>query len=308
MNPSWRAFVGVVAATALSCACVPGRDSADVQATKPDRQLPLGGDPERYCGMAPPGLEPVVFAPGIVSMPDTLEFGIAFSPDASELWFTRRIGEDDQNLYTTRFEGGAWTVAEKVGFTDGYNASLPCASPDGATLYFNWKHPAPPGERGKGFIWAVDRVDGGWSEPRFVGEGMAVAMASDGTAYFTDLVRRNIATVAIDNGRFGAKTSQGGGVETVVSRYGEAAHPAIMPDGSCLAFDVDWERIFACLRQADGSWGPPADLADVGIPAGTGSAAFSPDGKYFFYRYDDDIWWVDARLVLGTAGDAGQVP
>jgi hypothetical protein len=44
-----------------------------------------------YLGQKPPGMTPIIFAPGSVSTERT-EFGNAFSPDGGEFYFTRFLG------------------------------------------------------------------------------------------------------------------------------------------------------------------------------------------------------------------------
>ncbi len=73
-----------------------------------------------YLGQAPPGKVPQVFAPGIVSMPTTREFGAAFSADGREFYFTRAT--KPQIIMMTREEADGWTVPAPAAFSAGFDA------------------------------------------------------------------------------------------------------------------------------------------------------------------------------------------
>ena len=44
-----------------------------------------------YLGQKPPGTDPEVFAPGIVSTDDHIEMGCAWTPDGKEFYFDRSV-------------------------------------------------------------------------------------------------------------------------------------------------------------------------------------------------------------------------
>ncbi|MCX6555804.1 MAG: tetratricopeptide repeat protein, partial [Candidatus Aminicenantes bacterium] len=75
-----------------------------------------------YLGQTPPGMEPKVFAPGIVSTAGNFEFSIAFSPDGREIYFTRRKTLDGLNtMMTCRWEKAGWTAPEEAAFCKGFD-------------------------------------------------------------------------------------------------------------------------------------------------------------------------------------------
>jgi hypothetical protein len=49
--------------------------------------------------------------------------------------------------------------------------------------------------------------------------------------------------------------------------------------------------------QPDGSWGGPKSLARQGIPAAASIATISLDGKYPFYTYKGDLYWVSTEII-----------
>lgn len=65
-----------------------------------------------YLSQAPPSMTPEIFAPGIVSSPDSTEYGIAFSPDAKEFYFN----SGSVGVKVCRWNGAEWTAPEIAPF------------------------------------------------------------------------------------------------------------------------------------------------------------------------------------------------
>jgi len=159
---------------------------------------------------------------------------------------------------------------------------------DNKTLYFASILPLPAGEKSsEGFgIWAVDRTPAGWSEARYVGDGMFVSSDQEGQVYVTDLRTRSLAKATLTDGRFTKLESLGAGI-----------HPAIAPDGSYLVYDDGDGNLAVKFLQSDGSWSAPKSLAQQNIPAAASIASISPDGRYLFYTYTGDLYWVNTEII-----------
>ncbi len=295
------ALVALVASTALTVLAACGgkpapREGAGLPPPPETAVPPMGGGP--WLDQEPPGTEPVVFAPGIVSSPD-FEYSGSFSPDGTEYCFKRLDeGTGTSRLMYTRLSDGRWTAPAVLAFTGEENAGEPCFSPDGDRLYFMWRHPVPDGRPGFPSYFFVDRTELGWSEPAFAGQGMFMSASRDGRIYTTDMTenaarRTYLAEVEVSSGVFT-------GFErlSIETRLGSQAHPCIAPDGSFLLFDVNGgEYLYAAFRQPDGSWGEPIDLVLHGFDPAAGGATVSPDGAYLFFALREDIWWVDIGAV-----------
>ena len=141
-----------------------------------------------YLGQTPPGLLPQLFAPGFISLSSSNEYSAAFSPDGTEFYFTRQF-PNYQNIYETHLVDGIWSEPAPVAFSARYGAHEPHITLDNMVLYFGWFRPVPEGETSDMDygIWAVDRLADGWSEPRYVGQGMYVSSDRSGQLYVTDL-------------------------------------------------------------------------------------------------------------------------
>jgi glyoxylase-like metal-dependent hydrolase (beta-lactamase superfamily II)/Tol biopolymer transport system component len=259
-----------------------------------------------YFGQNPPGLEPDVFAPGIVSLAEHFEFAITFSPDGKEFFFTRRKEPDGQNtLMTARWEKDGWTAPREAAFAKGYSSNEPHITPDGRKLYFGCFRQRPGADRADYGIWVSERVDGGWGEASYHGPGMFVSSSRDGDLYMTDVTNiggGGIVRYPFLNGTFGQPETLGGGVNTPKP----GAHAFIAPDESFIVFD-SYQRpggqggegdLWVCFRNPDGTWGDAVNLGDaVNTPATNFCPALSPDGKYLFYSTCRDIYWVSAEVI-----------
>ncbi len=254
-----------------------------------------------YLGQDPPGSEPQVFAPGIVSDPQFMEWCGTFSPDGSEYYFNRFVDDSLSKLFVTRFADGGWTSPEPCGFTGDYSAAEPHLTLDNKRLYFNWnrdgKALSDPTKMPEYYF--VERTTDGWSEPRDAGQGMFLSSALDGAIYTTDMSDRvathktYLARVETETGVF--ENYQRLAIEPGL---GIQAHPGIAPDGSYILFDIDGgSHMFVSFRQDDGTWGTAIDLTKHGLDPLAGGGYVSPDGKYLFFALKDDIWWVDASFI-----------
>ena len=88
--------------------------------------------------------------------------------------------------------------------------------------------------------------------------------------------------------------------------YGPYMHPCIGPDESFVIFDTDHsldgrgKSLLISFCKTDGSWGDIISfrkldqfqhLEKFGIPM------LTPDRKYLFFSNQDDIYWVDAKII-----------
>jgi hypothetical protein len=243
-----------------------------------------------YLRQAPPGLTPQLFAPDFISLRSSNEYSAAFSPDGTEFYFTRQF-PNHQNIYETHLVDGTWSEPAAVAFTARYGAHEPHITLDNTMLYFGWFRPVPEGEISDMDygIWAVDRLADGWSEPRYVGQGMYVSSDRSGQLYVTYLPTSSpaVSLVTLSDGRFT-------GYEPITL----GAHPCIAPDGSYLVYDYGGgAHLYVRFRLEDGTWGDEIDLTGHGFPRIAGIASISPDGLYLFYTDGHDLFWVSTEIV-----------
>jgi hypothetical protein len=256
-----------------------------------------------YLGQEPPGMEPKIFAPRIISDPDFTEWSGAFSPDGSEYYFYRFSETSKSRILYSKVVDGKWTAPEQLALTAGFDAYQPYVTVDNHWLYFKWNHPIPPGQPSSGVTayFGVERTQDGWSEPRYAGQGMYLSSTQDGQLYTTDM-----SSFKNDGKTYLAKITVTDGLFTSYERLpiqtplGDPAHPCIAPDGSYILFDVNDEEsvyLFVSFKNTDGTWGEPINLTQYGFAPMADGAYISPDGKYLFFHLNGDIWWVDIGVI-----------
>lgn len=197
-----------------------------------------------YLGQEPPVDVPEVFAPGIVSTENNTEFSCTFSPDGSELYFTRRAPKGGNVIYYTKIEKGVWIKPIPVKFTGNYASHEPFITADNKYLYYgsSRSNPDSPNEELPYGIWRVERTSQGWSKPSYVGLGMYVTATHDGSIYLTDLrgsdvSEQGIAKTSLVNGCFSELIRQKGGMVNPAPDRHPGRHPFIAPDESYIIFD-----------------------------------------------------------------------
>jgi hypothetical protein len=264
----------------------------------------LAGDAEQmagaYMGQDPPGMEPEIFAPGIVSTEDH-EFGITFAPDGREFFFTRmKRGARAQAIMRCFETESGWQSPEVASFSGTHADMEPSFSPDGTMIYFVSFRPVPGQEGFSPDIWMSQKADGLWGEPQHMGlpfnpgRAMYFSFTDDGVLYTTDAANRG--------GILRARPVEGGYSEfeklTEPLATGHEAHPWVAADGSYLIFDSVGDAgrgLYVSYRQEDGRWGEPVSMKERTGEGGI--ASLSPDGKYLFFTDKGDIYWVKAEIL-----------
>lgn len=251
-----------------------------------------------YLGQEPPELIPEIFAPGIISLNEFHDFKGAFSPDGKEYYFCRHsLPEIIPTLYFTKIENGVWTEPVPLQIAKGNRTFHPCISNDNKWLLFYWQF--EQGQSGQTGYYASARTDTGWSVPQYAGQGMCVTADHSGFLFANEMVRGNppefyMTKVTFRNGLFTHYERL-----NIDTHYGKQTHPCIALDGSYIIFDIEDENtnLFVCFKDKEGHWGEVIDLTKHGLSPGARGAYISPDGKYLFYGYGGDIWWVDISVI-----------
>jgi hypothetical protein len=189
-----------------------------------------------YFGQNPPGIEPVLFAPGIISTKKYFEISCTLTPDGKEFYFTRRGGEfgDTNTILVAKLVNGTWTKPTVASFSGTHFDYEPHISPDGNKLYFGTDRPAPvdaePGHGGN--IWYVEREDDKWGNPVYHCSGMFASITTDGTLYVTR-GRDGISRREFKDGKYSKFVS----LKNPINLPRADFHPFISPDESYMIFD-----------------------------------------------------------------------
>jgi len=277
-----------------------------------------------YLGQKPPGMTPELFARGIVST-DRIEFGNTFSPDGREFYFTRFVGE--KKLSTILFVKTAndrWVNPQVAPFSGNYSDVDPAFSRDGRQLYFSSNRPlkGAGGPKEDYDIWVVNRMESGWSEPVNPGfpvnsekDDFAPSVAQNGAIYFASNREGGLGQTDFYCSRwmaekYGEPENLG---EKINTKYREG-DGFVSADGNVFLFsafvpgNLGSGDLYISFKGKDGKWTQARNLGSGINSAGNEfTPAATADGKYMFFASDrtgnDDIYWVDMRLVEKIAAD-----
>ena len=273
--------------------CGPAGIDGNATSTFPELRGP-------YLGQEMPGVEPQLFAPGVVST-GLATRDVAMTPDGDELYFAVTIG-DRTMIMVTKMVGGTWTEPVVAPFSGHYLDIEPAISPDGERFFFLSARPQPGQEEKPGWvyqdIWVMDREGDGWGEPYNLGPPVNSdapeyfpSVTVDGTLYFTregeDRVSATYRSRLVD-GVYTEPEILGPEVNCGRNRFNVFVAPdesyAIVPamGREDSLGGVDYYVVF---RSADDVWSEPINLGEaVNQPEGREwSASLSPDGKYLFF-------------------------
>jgi len=267
---------------------------------------------------------PEVFAPNVVST-RMREYGITFSPDGREAYFTRRGRRGPPQIVVTRFEEGAWTDASPIPFAAEYDES-PSLSHDGETMLFASRRLMPGSGDRSDNLWVVHRNGGEWgaplpvpgrvNQPRSEVDGFTMGtelgptlLADSSLLYWSrldpdwgaDMVRAEVQS----DGRYGPP------VPLRINSTGDETNAVLTPDEGFIVFQAyrdasapGGQDLYVSRRNEYG-WDAPVLLPEpFNSPANDGYPSFSPDGRFFFFATDRDdqsgyydIWYVEAAAL-----------
>ncbi len=299
-------------ALVLAAACDSGQQSSNIStgsvpAAAAPRQMPQLSGP--YLGQTPPGDEPELFAPGIVST-GLHTRDLTMTPDGSEIYYSVALPRFSvSTIMVTRLEDGAWTEPQVAAFASDprYMSFEPHISPDGKRLFFLSNRPQ---SQGGVFavdqnIWVMDRLDTGWCEPYSLGPPVNTtgqeyfpSVTTDGTLYFT---REGPGRASfIYRSRFvDERYSEPEKLPPQVNAAPTQFNSFISPDESFLilcavglAKGFGATDYYVCFRNPDDTWTQPINLGPLINTTGGNefSPSLSPDGKYFFFMSSRMSW------------------
>ena len=250
-----------------------------------------------YLDQAPPGDEPELFAPGIVS--DGLNNrDMAIMPDGREIYWSSNLRNFGVSVILySRLTDKGWSEPEVAPFSrnPAYVYYEPALSPDGSQFFFVASEAGSEAND----IWVMDREGEGWGEARKLEEPINTpgkeyfpSITRDGTLYFTK-EGETAGMEAIYRSRFieGRYTEPEKLPENVNS--GKSHFNAfIAPDESYIIVPV-WGRedsigsidYYIVFRDKNDVWSEPINMGPkINTPGSKEYTPYvSPDGRYFFF-------------------------
>ena len=250
-----------------------------------------------------PGEEAVLFAPGVISTAESIEFGCTFSPDGRELYFTRRHKNSYRNVILVSYlDTTGWTIPDTAWFSNGFSDFEPHYSVLGDRIYFGSIRANPEDGRPLSGIWYVEKKDQGWSEARFLSKGMYCSMSADSIMYSGNISGKPDEGISSFNPYNCIKNPR---LKTELNKPQPGQHPFISPDGSYILFDSYRDNycggesdIYVAFRNRKGTFSDALSLrCKVNGPGADFGASISPDGKYIFFTKHRDIYQVSTDIL-----------
>lgn len=267
----------------------------------------LSGD---YLGQSLPGDTPEIFAPGIVSVNGRYEYGVSFSPDLEEIYYTGKRKGESSSVYFSKLIDKKWTNPEKANLTKGKHKGEMEAfvNLSGKKIYFTVSD-------SKGVkIWCATRSENWWSDAIKLDSPINDDIvfysneAKNGDLFYKNVSKGKMYYAPNKNGKFPE-------IFEVGIEYG--SHGFIAPSQDFMMIDARKDNdktkdkdIHVCFKKKDGTWSKPINLGSaVNSNFNETCPSITPDGKYlFFSRYDEEgglsnIYWVSAEVLNRIRSD-----
>lgn len=262
--------------------------------------------------------EPKLFEPGLISNGGV--FGLTISPESDiALWVSSNGKRDTLKIVESRKINGAWTSPKVASFSSPNGAWKdidPMFSPDGKTVLFQSNRNTGRNPDRKDFdIWAVTRLQNGWSEPYHLGNTLNTessesyaSMSKNGNIYFMKenedgKGKSDIYVSEYKKGKYQAPRNLGLPVNTAERE----SNPYISPkEDYCIYFSTDKSGagevdLYISFRKY-GVWSSPKNL---GKPINSAVAEFCPfvhdkERRLYFSRqekqedrFKEDLYYVE---------------
>jgi len=251
-------------------------------------------------GQEPPGDTATVFAAGIVSRENILEYPCSFSPDMKQMIFGHSSRDSGRYLLESHLlEDGTWSAPRKIAFTP-YQEGEAIYNHDGSKIFFAVH--SDTARKKIHDLWFVSREGDGWSEAVRLNE----AVNSEDYEYFASSTKDNMMYFSREGSIMQAEFDGEDyvniqSIDTVINGMTFVSHPFVSPDGRYLIFDSAEpggqgnSDLYISFYEG-GRWEPPVNLGPgINSKGWDGMPLISPDGEFiFFVRADGapgDVYW-----------------
>jgi Tol biopolymer transport system component len=267
-------------------------------------------------GQKPPTLTPEVFAPGLISKKDRSEFGSVFNKEATEFYYGVDVNGRSEIRYT-KLQGVTWGKPQTLLSHDKYSCNDPFLSPDGNRLYFiSNKALLGDGVKEDYDIWYIKREGNRWN-PKMINAGPNInskkneyycSFSNNGNLYFASNLLTaenkphdfNIYVSKFVNGSYQKAIP----LTDLINTKAYEADVFVAPDESYIIFcSIRKEGfgkgdLYICFKDNGGNWSKAKNMGALVNTEGHELCPFvSKDGEYFFFTSNQDIYWMETRII-----------
>ncbi|MBY6189243.1 serine hydrolase [Microbulbifer agarilyticus] len=267
---------------------------------------PLAAADSPYFDQELPGAKAKLFAKDTVSVTGRYEYGIAFSKDLDEMYFSGQQDGKPAAIYSSKLVDGAWQPIKQEAFTKGQKAGemQPFFSPDGKQLFFT----AYNADFTDTKFWTVGRVADGWgaakklASPINDSEVFYSTLAGNGDLFFTNIIDSSVYHAPLVDGEY-PKVDKAG-IELGIHGFISPQQDYLLVDAKAAGGERKDSDIYVYFKQPDGGWSKPVSLgSEVNSTHSETVPSVTPDGKYlFFSRYDEEggisnFYWISSEVI-----------
>ena len=266
---------------------------------------------QAYFGLAPPGTQPEVFAPGLVSRADEFEYGSVFSPDGREFFFGVELGHRSE-IRRMHFDADfGWSEPRVFIGDETLSANDPAVALDGNRLYYIHRSVSEEGGKGQADLYYAERSDRGWEPGRAVPGSINTdanefyfSSTDDGEVYFASNSTPsgeprdyNLHRARWSNGQL-QRVEQ---LSVNTRRYD--ADPFVAPNGSYLIFasirrgGLGERDLYVSFRTDTDDWGAPQPIAAINTEGHEFCPFVTADSRFLFFTSREDIYWVSTDVI-----------
>ena len=268
-----------------------------------------------YFGQKIPRDEPLLFAPGIISLEGVMVHDTpVFSPDGKEIyWGEFSTDPNHTSIKYSKLVDNIWTAPVLVPFSslDSYGDGCPFLMVDGKVLYFNsFRALEKDGKSGREKIWYVEKQGDKWGKPRPVGEDInkldlhwQTSVSANRNLYFgTD---QGIMRSQFLNGKHQKPEK----ITQIMNSKYTGGTPFVAPDESYIIFSSDnlpdsqgRRDLYIGYRRKNGSWTDPVHLGNtINTQHHDLCPIITYDGKFLLYlsrrNNRSGVYWFPARFI-----------
>lgn len=270
----------------------------------------------KYIDNNPPGKEPLIFAPGVITT-QAYEGCSGFSQEMDRFFFQRWLG-NTPNLFVTEFKQGKWSEPQRI--KTAFKAPVYdfTISPDGSKLVFaSSMQIAELGSQQTGQnIFILEKKGNEWN-PDFIFSDSGIntpyhdsypCLAGTGNIYFFSnrpggFGKTDIYFSEYENVKYHTPVNLGKRINTEFDEW----DPFIAPDESYLVYcskkpaGMGEDDLYVSFSEGN-RWSSPISLGSkINTKFSENRPYLTPDGKYLFFTRNiygnRDIYWVSANII-----------
>ncbi len=261
----------------------------------------------KYMGQTPPEDSAIVFAPGVVSIPNRYEEKFCYASNGMEIFFGIHTDSKDYfnpKILHMKYENDTWTKADTASFSKNRKAGWPISSLNGSRIFME----EVIVKTKTGVICQIvfsRKLDGGWYPLETLipdiktKEGVGLAqMTNDSTLYFYDRAKRVAYYSKLKNGKYAVPIA-------LPYRINPATEFCVSPQNDYILFcPITWDNNFhISFKDKENEWSMPIPVSSYFKKRNNGwdgkgvGPSISPDGKYLFFSFKQDIYWIATNFI-----------